>query len=210
MLNIGHATAAAVYAIWHVRHNIVGVPGPDGQPVKDFLRPISLSVMELAAKKEIPKQISLQSLDNDPSSDVVDLSALLSPSSSPSSSASSATDDKAGNLFNVIPKVLRFEVHATVEELAERLKPSPLLKVASVLAHSVRITPSEDMRALITYNSDSDQWPGVQRFIYIFKRNSYRMEFHFLIIHVISLFCNAQSNMDAYIFIYNHIFMHVP
>ena len=26
MLNIGHALVAAVYVIWHVRHNILGTP----------------------------------------------------------------------------------------------------------------------------------------------------------------------------------------
>jgi hypothetical protein len=114
--------------------------------------------MEAAAEKAIPKQISLQSLENDPSTDVMDASIA-------STSPVGAAEDKAGNLFNVIPKILRYEVHATLEELSDRLKPTPELKVASVLAHSVRITASEDMRALITYNSDSDQWPGTLNFL---------------------------------------------
>ena len=46
LLDIGHSCAAAVYSVWHIRHNLLGTPviGNDGQPTgevqKDFLRPV--------------------------------------------------------------------------------------------------------------------------------------------------------------------------
>ena len=40
ILNIGHASVSAVYCIWQIRHNIVGVPDEEGKLVKDFLRPV--------------------------------------------------------------------------------------------------------------------------------------------------------------------------
>ena len=48
MLAVAHISAAAVFTVWNVRHNIVGVPedpaaGFDGKVNKDFLSPVSLS-----------------------------------------------------------------------------------------------------------------------------------------------------------------------
>lgn len=47
MLEIGHVSAAAVFSVWHVRYNLVGVPenpveGYSGTLVKDYLRPVSI------------------------------------------------------------------------------------------------------------------------------------------------------------------------
>ena len=109
MLNIGHSAVAATFAIWQIRHNIVGVPDAEGKPEKDFLRPVQLT--SLAAAMES------------------------------------------------LPKILRNEVLFTVDEVASRLKASDTLQAASAVAHAVRITASEEMRALITYNSDEDDWP---------------------------------------------------
>jgi len=109
MINIGHCVVSAVLTIWHIRHNIVGVPDSEGKTVKDFIMPIALGKRE---------------------------STL------------------AG-----IPKNMRDVIVLDEEDSFARLRPSPLLESATILANAVRSSASDDFRALITYNSDPDELP---------------------------------------------------
>lgn len=56
MLNIGHSVVAAVLTIWHIRHNIVGVPDSEGKNVKDYIMPIALGKKE-STLAGIPKSM---------------------------------------------------------------------------------------------------------------------------------------------------------
>ncbi len=66
-----------------------------------------------------------------------------------------------------IPKAMRSEVGFTVEDAAERLKPTPGLEAAAWMAHAVRTTASDEFRSLVTYNSDQDQWPENRDAVFI-------------------------------------------
>lgn len=66
-----------------------------------------------------------------------------------------------------IPKAMRAEVGFTVEDAAERLKPTPGLEAAAWMAHAVRTTASDEFRSLVTYNSDQDQWPENRDAVFI-------------------------------------------
>lgn len=109
MLNVGHTTAAGVYTIWHIRHNIVGVLNSEGKYIKDFLRPVSVASKETALEG--------------------------------------------------IPKQMRNGIVFEVDELSARLKPSPTLEAFATLGNAVRQTAAEEFRAVITYNSDDNEWP---------------------------------------------------
>jgi fumarate hydratase class II len=109
MLNLGHNAVAAVFTIWNIRHNVIGVPGADGKLEKDFIRPVTLTSLLAAVE--------------------------------------------------ALPKAMRNEVEFLVEQVSTRLKATEGLQAASAIAHAVRISASEELRALITYNSDEDDWP---------------------------------------------------
>jgi hypothetical protein len=110
MLNIGHSVVAATYTLWHIKHNIAGVPGEDGVPIKDYIQPVVLESKE--------------------------------------------------TLMESLPKYLRTETFAYVKDLSKRIKPSSYLEAAAILAHAVRDTASEALRALIIFNADSTDWPS--------------------------------------------------
>jgi hypothetical protein len=56
MLNLGHASAAAVFTLWQIRHNVVGVPDDKGTFIKDYLRPVSFKDYD-GAMEAIPKYL---------------------------------------------------------------------------------------------------------------------------------------------------------
>ena len=58
-----------------------------------------------------------------------------------------------------IPKYLRQDVGFIVEDFSENLKPSENLAAVSTIGHAVRVTASDELRSLITYNSDESNWP---------------------------------------------------
>ena len=62
--------------------------------------------------------------------------------------------------MELLPTTLRLEVGGIVEELAELYSPSTLLYNAAMLGHAARITAGSELRALITYNSDTNEWPA--------------------------------------------------
>ena len=126
MLNIAHTSVGAVFCMWHIRHNIVGVPDEEGKTVKDFLRPIMLH---------------------------------LPP----------ALDSAVPDVFESIPKSMRTEVKDIIDEATKSYgaEISPELRAAAALAHSTRITAGNDLRALITYNSDADDWPSSRDDAYV-------------------------------------------
>lgn len=131
MLNIGHASAGAVFCMWHIRHNVVGVKDGEGKIVKDFLRPIML---------RLPPSL----------------------------------DSAVPDIFQSIPKNMRVEVKDIVDD-ATKLHGddlTPNLQAAAALAHSARITAGNDLRALITYNSDTDDWPASRddAFVVVFSK----------------------------------------
>lgn len=131
MLNIGHASAGAVFCMWHIRHNVVGVKDGEGKIVKDFLRPIML---------HLPPSL----------------------------------DSAVPDIFQSIPKNMRVEVKDIVDD-ATKLHGddlTPNLQAAAALAHSARITAGNDLRALITYNSDTDDWPASRddAFVVVFSK----------------------------------------
>ena len=109
MINVGHSVVAAVLIIWHIRHNIVGVPDIEGKIVKDYITPMALGKKELT--------------------------------------------------IGGIPKGMRDILILEMEDLLERLKPSPMLESASFLANAIRSSASDNFRALITYNADPDELP---------------------------------------------------
>ena len=111
MLNLGHLTVAAVFTLWQIRHNIVGVPDPavPALMVKDYLRRVSLT------------------------------------------SEAAAMDS--------IPKYLRQDIRFIVEDFSETLGPNEELAAVAVVGHAVRATSSDELRSLITYNSDESNWP---------------------------------------------------
>jgi hypothetical protein len=126
MLNIGHASTGAVYCLWHIRHNIVGVLDDKGTPVKDFIRPVMLHCR--------PELVSAPP-----------------------------------SVFECIPKGMRNEVQDILDNAFGSLdKDGPIitremssdLTAAATLAQAARITAGNDLRSLITYNSDSEDWPS--------------------------------------------------
>ena len=58
-----------------------------------------------------------------------------------------------------IPKYLRQDVGSIVEDFSESLNPSEVLASVSIIGHAVRATASDELRSLITYNSDESNWP---------------------------------------------------
>ena len=58
-----------------------------------------------------------------------------------------------------IPKYLRQDVGSIVEDFSETLNPSEVLASVSIIGHAVRATASDELRSLITYNSDESNWP---------------------------------------------------
>lgn len=156
MLNIGHSMVAATFALWHVKHNIVGVPDKEGKYVKDFLQPVILSHLSTstgslastsnALKSTLPLQID----EEDSITRMKDLSYI----------------------YDTIPQYLRFDVKSTVSEIINELtsknnstqklaaiKLTDYLEAASILGNAIRITVSENLRALIIFNSDQSDWP---------------------------------------------------
>ena len=111
MLNLGHLTASAVYTLWQIRHNIVGIPDPavPNMMVKDYLRKISFQSVSTAMEG--------------------------------------------------IPKYLRQDIGFIVEDFSEILNPSENLAGVAVVGHALRSTASDELRSLITYNSDESNWP---------------------------------------------------
>lgn len=134
VLALGHVSAAAVFTVWQVRHNLVGVPedpqiGYEGKLDKDFLVPLALY---------------------------------------PDSS----------NTINAIPKGLRVNAEAAVEEVSAFCKPSPSgeLVSAALVAHAARVTAAEEFRALITYNSDPSEWPASRDASFVAVQSAVLME----------------------------------
>ena len=58
-----------------------------------------------------------------------------------------------------IPKYLRQEVGFIVEDFSSILSPSEELAAVAIIGHAVRTTASDELRSLITYNSDESNWP---------------------------------------------------
>lgn len=58
-----------------------------------------------------------------------------------------------------IPKYLRQEVGFIVEDFSSILSPSEELASVAIIGHAVRTTASDELRSLITYNSDESNWP---------------------------------------------------
>eukprot|EP01035_Chromulina_nebulosa_P018821 gene18821-24595_t len=127
MLNIAHSCVAAVFSIWHVRFNIVGVT-------------VTTNPTETSTKPE-----------------VVVVKDYLSPVIFTSYEA----------LSDSLPKYLRNEVYNNVKDLTKQIECSSFIKAAALLASSVRITASEELRALLIFNSDPDDWPGSRDNAYI-------------------------------------------
>ena len=111
MLNLGHLTAAAVFTLWQIRHNIVGIPDPavPNMMIKDYLRKVSFQSVSTAMEG--------------------------------------------------IPKYLRQDIGFIVEDFSEILDPSENLAAVAVVGHALRSTASDELRSLITYNSDESNWP---------------------------------------------------
>jgi len=134
MLALGHVSAAAVFTVWQVRHNLVGVPedpqiGYEGKLDKDFLVPLALY-------------------------------------------------PDSANTINAIPKGLRVNAEAAVEEVSAFCKPSPSgeLVSAALVAHAARVTAAEEFRALITYNSDPSEWPASRDASFVAVQSAVLME----------------------------------
>lgn len=66
---------------------------------------------------------------------------------------------KKESILDGLPKDMRDIIILDMEDLIDRLRPSPLLESASMLANAVRSSASDNFRALITYNSDPDELP---------------------------------------------------
>ena len=116
-LSLAHESVAAVFALWQVRHNLVGVPDSDGGHRKEYLQPVVLP----------------SSQDGN--------TIVLSPS------------HQADVTLRSVPPLLRYQVAYDVEQLAERLQPSALLRTTALLAWAVRYSAGEEFRALSTYTS---------------------------------------------------------
>ena len=65
-----------------------------------------------------------------------------------------------GNALLAVPKSLRVNAEAAVEEGERAGACGDELASAALLAHAVRTTAAEEFRALITYNSDPSEWPA--------------------------------------------------
>ena len=79
---------------------------------------------------------------------------------------------KSEGIFDCIPKSLRYEIKNIVEQSLTNINlindsNNNLLYSASVLGHAVRITAGSDLRAIITHNSDSDEWPSNRDSVFI-------------------------------------------
>ena len=58
-----------------------------------------------------------------------------------------------------IPKYLRQDIGFIVQDFSETLNPSEELAAVSIIGNAVRTTASDELRSLITYNSDESNWP---------------------------------------------------
>lgn len=58
-----------------------------------------------------------------------------------------------------IPKNLRQDIGFMVEDFSQTLDPSENLAAVAAVGHAVRSTASDELRSLITYNSDESNWP---------------------------------------------------
>ena len=69
-------------------------------------------------------------------------------------------DAKAEDMLLLLPRAIRGEVEGIINELVEIHQPVPHLLAAAIMAHATRVTAESELRALITYNSDADDWPS--------------------------------------------------
>lgn len=78
--------------------------------------------------------------------------------------------------YECIPVSSRGFVKADVDAVSSRLSPSPELLAAAVLSYALRETAGEDLRALVTYNSDSYDWPSSRDAVYVAVLSSVLVE----------------------------------
>ena len=64
------------------------------------------------------------------------------------------------DILLLLPRAIRVEIKGIIMELVEIYKPSKHQIAAAILAHAARVTAESELRALITYNSDVDDWPS--------------------------------------------------
>lgn len=139
LLNVGHECLAAVWVLWQIRHNIVGVPNAEGAFVKDFLRPVSL--YSLVDGTPLKSAMVMESVPKDLRADV--LEALQS--------------------------AVKAQLQPPDDDHDEEKKQeeSGLLESVALLGAAVRHTAGEEFRALSTYNMDSDELPFSRDAIFI-------------------------------------------
>ncbi len=69
-------------------------------------------------------------------------------------------DKSEKDILAILPRAIRKDVEGIIKELVEIHQPAPHLLAAAIMAHAARVTAESELRALITYNSDADDWPS--------------------------------------------------
>jgi hypothetical protein len=164
MLQLGHLALGAVFTKWHTRCNIVGRRDSAGMLVRDFIKPLDLSLaLATPTPKVAPASASVlengekggkegeeQEGDDEEFREAA-FAAVLAGQRDPA-------DDVP--LLRCVPPDMRTTVAEAVR--ASTSTGEPLQGATGALAHlayAVRLTAADEMRALITYNADNSRAP---------------------------------------------------